>query len=222
MDAKIMTLARECVARGWCEPDTSHLEMDSILAEAIARQVAPALAAATEQIKATEAKTKELEKLDAYLHKYREIMGRKRGTPCGCDFDDDDTELTLCAYHADIKKERDAATERAEANATEVHILGERVRLECERRDEARRERDAAIKERDAAIEERDRLQNTLTGWHDRALYAEARADTLAKLCSEANVTLRHARVFITSRQKMHQVGIELYDTLTSRLEKKE
>ena len=43
-----------------------------------------------------------------------------------------------------------AATERAEANATEVHILGERVRIECERRDQARRERDAANARADA------------------------------------------------------------------------
>lgn len=42
------------------------------------------------------------------------------------------------------------ATERAEANATEMHLLGERVRIECERRDQARRERDAAIVRADA------------------------------------------------------------------------
>lgn len=45
MDENILTLARECVARGWCAPETSHMEMDVVLAEAIARQVADALAA---------------------------------------------------------------------------------------------------------------------------------------------------------------------------------
>jgi hypothetical protein len=30
----------------------------------------------------------------------------------------------------------------------------------------------------------------------------------------ECLVTLRHARTFVTSREKMHQTGIELYDNL--------
>lgn len=31
--------------------------------------------------------------------------------------------------------------------------------------------------------------------------------------------TLKHARVFIASREKMHPIGIELYDELTKRIE---
>jgi len=35
--------AREAVARGWCEPETSGQEMDAVLAEAISRPVSNAL-----------------------------------------------------------------------------------------------------------------------------------------------------------------------------------
>ena len=34
--------------------------------------------------------------------------------------------------------------------------------------------------------------------------------------------TLRHARIFITSRQKMHETGIFLYDELITKVEKLE
>jgi hypothetical protein len=35
----------------------------------------------------------------------------------------------------------------------------------------------------------------------------------------ELRVTMKHARTFITSRQKMNPVGVELYDELTTRLD---
>lgn len=35
----------------------------------------------------------------------------------------------------------------------------------------------------------------------------------------ESLVTLRHARVFITSREKMHPTGVELYDQLVKDIE---
>lgn len=38
-------------------------------------------------------------------------------------------------------------------------------------------------------------------------------------LLRECLVTLRHARVFIASREKMHSTGIELYDQLTRDVE---
>jgi hypothetical protein len=38
-------------------------------------------------------------------------------------------------------------------------------------------------------------------------------------LLHEALVTLRHARVFITSREKMHPTGVELYDRLVTDIE---
>lgn len=38
-------------------------------------------------------------------------------------------------------------------------------------------------------------------------------------LLLESLVTLRHARVFISSREKMHATGIELYDQLVKDLE---
>lgn len=39
------------------------------------------------------------------------------------------------------------------------------------------------------------------------------------KLLAEALVTLKHARVFISTREKMHPTGIELYDDLIRRVE---
>jgi hypothetical protein len=38
-------------------------------------------------------------------------------------------------------------------------------------------------------------------------------------LLTESLVTLRHARVFITSREKMHPTGVELYDQLVTDIE---
>lgn len=32
-------------------------------------------------------------------------------------------------------------------------------------------------------------------------------------------VTMRHARIFITSREKMHPTGVQLYDELLAKLE---
>jgi hypothetical protein len=40
------------------------------------------------------------------------------------------------------------------------------------------------------------------------------------KLLADALVTLRHARIFITTREKMHPTGIELYDELIKNLER--
>lgn len=37
---------------------------------------------------------------------------------------------------------------------------------------------------------------------------------------SEVITTMRHARVFISSREKMHPTGVELYDELLERLER--
>lgn len=37
-------------------------------------------------------------------------------------------------------------------------------------------------------------------------------------LLDEVIVTMRHARIFITSREKMHPTGIELYDELLEKL----
>ena len=44
------------------------------------------------------------------------------------------------------------------------------------------------------------------------ALYKHS--DELKKQVKELKVTMRHASIFIRSRQKMHPVGIELYDEL--------
>ena len=35
-----MDEARQIAAQCWCEPETQHLEMDTVLAEAVARQIA--------------------------------------------------------------------------------------------------------------------------------------------------------------------------------------
>jgi Flp pilus assembly CpaF family ATPase len=42
------------------------------------------------------------------------------------------------------------------------------------------------------------------------------RADNILQ---EIIVTMRHARVFITSREKMHPTGVQLYDELLTKLE---
>ena len=38
------------------------------------------------------------------------------------------------------------------------------------------------------------------------------------KLADELIITMRHARTFITSREKMHPVGVEQYDELLERI----
>lgn len=43
---------------------------------------------------------------------------------------------------------------------------------------------------------------------------AEAAARDRKELLREVAVTMRHARTFITSREKMHPTGVELYDQL--------
>ena len=39
-------------------------------------------------------------------------------------------------------------------------------------------------------------------------------------LLNEILITMKHARIFICSREKMHPTGIQLYDELIERLEK--
>ena len=39
---------------------------------------------------------------------------------------------------------------------------------------------------------------------------------------NEILTTLKHARVFITTREKMHKTGVELYDKLIEKLEQEE
>jgi hypothetical protein len=43
---------------------------------------------------------------------------------------------------------------------------------------------------------------------------AEVAARDRKELLRDVAVTMRHARIFITSREKMHPTGIELYDQL--------
>jgi hypothetical protein len=50
-----------------------------------------------------------------------------------------------------------------------------------------------------------------------RAAYAAGRrrqAEIDAELFGNVMITMRHARTFITSRQKMHPVGVTLWDEL--------
>ncbi len=39
-------------------------------------------------------------------------------------------------------------------------------------------------------------------------------------LLREALITLNHARVFVSTREKMHPVGVSLYDDLVDQIEK--
>lgn len=39
-----------------------------------------------------------------YKHR-EEINRRKNGSPCCCEFDDDDEPITQCAFHADLRRE---------------------------------------------------------------------------------------------------------------------
>lgn len=40
------------------------------------------------------------------------------------------------------------------------------------------------------------------------------------QLLAETLTTMRHARVFITSREKMHPTGVELWDELVGKIER--
>lgn len=57
------------------------------------------------------------------------------------------------------------------------------------------------------------REQELITEWNTRATPEDHQT-----LVEDAVVTLNHARVFITSRQKMHPDGVKLYDELIERL----
>jgi len=46
----------------------------------------------------------------------------------------------------------------------------------------------------------------------------EAKYLPAENLLAEIIVTMRHARVFISSREKMHPTGIQLYDELLEKL----
>ena len=48
---------------------------------------------------------------------------------------------------------------------------------------------------------------------------AAARVEQLEAALRETIVTMRHAHVFITSREKMHPTGVELYDELLTKLD---
>ena len=43
---------------------------------------------------------------------------------------------------------------------------------------------------------------------------------SLTEILTEILSTLEHARIFITSREKMHKDGVKLYDELIDRLKK--
>lgn len=49
----------------------------------------------------------------------------------------------------------------------------------------------------------------------------EAKCAAPDNILADIIVTLRHARVFITSREKMHPTGVELFDELLGRLERR-
>jgi hypothetical protein len=57
--------------------------------------------------------------------------------------------------------------------------------------------------------------------WRDLSGIAEAMKERQFKdVLLEALVTLRHARVFITSREKMHPTGVQLYDSVIVEIQK--
>ena len=53
----------------------------------------------------------------------------------------------------------------------------------------------------------------------ERAQRAEALAERYAKILDECVITLRHARVFICTREKMHPDGQKLYDELLAAID---
>ena len=52
------------------------------------------------------------------------------------------------------------------------------------------------------------------------AKYEPHPVDAKMKLLEEALITLKHAHVFICTREKMHPDGIKLYQELISQIEK--
>jgi hypothetical protein len=49
----------------------------------------------------------------------------------------------------------------------------------------------------------------------------EAKYLPAENILADIITTMRHARIFITSREKMHPAGIELYDELLGKLERR-
>jgi hypothetical protein len=47
----------------------------------------------------------------------------------------------------------------------------------------------------------------------------EAKYLQVDNILQEIIVTMRHARIFITTREKMHPTGVQLYDELLTKLE---
>jgi hypothetical protein len=58
------------------------------------------------------------------------------------------------------------------------------------------------------------------SGTPDESLHEEAadRIEELEQALRDVRVTMNHARIFITSRQKMAAVGVELYDQDIARI----
>lgn len=64
-------------------------------------------------------------------------------------------------------------------------------------------------------------MSSGITEWEAEEIGRETRDfKTHSDLLREALITLRHARVFIGSREKMHPTGIGLYDDLVEQIEK--
>lgn len=65
-------------------------------------------------------------------------------------------------------------------------------------------------------------MNETLDDMEHKAKYMDHPVHEKMKLLAEALVTLKHARVFICTREKMHPTGIELYDELVAKIEELE
>jgi hypothetical protein len=64
-------------------------------------------------------------------------------------------------------------------------------------------------------------MSSGITEWEAEEIRRDAsQFKSHSDLLREALVTLRHARVFIGSRERMHPTGISLYDDLVGQIEK--
>ena len=70
----------------------------------------------------------------------------------------------------------------------------------------------------DAVMARIEALEALVSDFQDVLDRGAARIEALEAALREVIVTMKHAHVFITSREKMHPTGIELYDELLTKI----
>lgn len=124
------------------------------------------------------------------------------------------TNKVMCAAYADEVRN---ATFIAHAR-TDIPLLISALESEKKRADEAEAEL-TRLREEIEQYREAARGQVVIVNTaSSRIKELEAEVVRLRGVVEEADITLSHARTFVTTREKMHPTGVSLYDALLARI----